>query len=185
MKLPVTDSELVALSKKGNTLAFGELVKKYEKFVYNTAYTFLLNREDAFDISQNSFIKAWRNISSFEEKSSFSTWLYRITVNSAKDYLISKNKNSTLEIDEEVSDLTSPESEYIKKESLSNIEMAINSLDEDLKEVVLLREIEELSYNEISEVLEIELGTVKSRLSRARAKLREILLEQKQISSVK
>ena len=185
MKLPVTDSELVALSKKGNTLSFGELVKKYEKFVYNTAYAFLLNREDAFDVSQNSFIKAWRNISSFEEKSSFSTWIYRITVNSAKDFLVSKNKNSTLEIDEQVKDLSSPESEYIKKESLSNIEMAINSLEEDLKEVVLLREIEELSYNEISEVLEIELGTVKSRLSRARAKLREVLLEQKESFPVK
>ncbi len=181
----MTEKELVSLAKKGNGSAYGELIKKHEKFIYNTAYGFVLNADDAFDISQESFIKAWKNISNFEEKSSFSTWLYRITVNTAKDYLISKSKKPSLLLEEEVTDLTSPESEYIKKETLSEIERAVSLLDEDLREIIILRELDSLTYDEISQLLQIELGTVKSRLSRARAKLRTFLREQNEEFFVK
>lgn len=184
------ESELIALCQKGNCTAYGELVKKYEKFVYNTAYGFVLNSDNAFDISQDTFIKAWRKISSFEGKSSFSTWLYRITVNTAKDFLSSTKNKTALLCDEEgkaldILDKETPESQYIKKETLTEIEKAVMALDEDLREVIILREVENLTYNEIALCLEIELGTAKSRLSRARQKLRTILREQNEEFFVK
>ena len=188
------DKENVYLEKArlGDGEAFGELVRFYESFVYNTAYGFMLNPDDAFDVAQDAFLKAWRGIKDFKGTSAFSTWLYRITVNTAKDALTLKNKrgaelSSTLEEGEvmDTPDTETPEKALVEKERREALKRAIDSLDVSMREIVILRELNGLSYEEISMILDVELGTVKSRLSRAREKLREILLEQKEIFGVK
>ncbi|MBQ7897353.1 MAG: sigma-70 family RNA polymerase sigma factor [Clostridia bacterium] len=188
------DKEKVYLEKArcGDGEAFGELVRFYESFVYNTAYGFMLNPDDAFDVAQDAFLKAWRGIKDFKGSSAFSTWLYRITVNTAKDALALKKKrgaelSSTLEEGEilDTPDLNTPETAFIEKESREELKRAIDSLDDSMREIIILRELNEMSYEEISEALDTELGTVKSRLSRAREKLREKILEQKENFSVK
>ena len=188
------DKEKMYLEKArlGDGEAFGELVRFYESFVYNTAYGFMLNPDDSFDVAQDAFLKAWRGIKDFKGSSAFSTWLYRITANTAKDALALKKKraselSSTLEDGEvlDTPDLSTPEKAFIEKESHEELIKALNSLDEAMREIVILRELNGLSYEEISAILDVELGTVKSRLSRAREKLREKILEQKEKFPVK
>lgn len=176
------DSFFVKKAKEGDGEAYGELVRRYEKFVYNTAYGITLNSFDAFDASQNAFIKGWRAINTFKEESSFSTWLYRIVSNCAKDIVFERQKRKADLPAEEVAGLSggiTPEDEYIKNEEGELLKKAILSLDSDSREIIVMRELSELSYAEIAEALEIEIGTVKSRLNRARTKLREKILEQK------
>lgn len=191
MKSPVNEKFLVAKAKNGDGEAFGELVRFYEKFVYNTAYGFLFSPHDAFDVSQEAFIKAWRSINSFKGDSAFSTWLYRITVNTAKDALFAKARRkelSSTDSEGEIIDTPAPdtpETEYIRKERREELMRAIDTLDEDAREIIILRELDGLSYEEIAELLKIELGTVKSRLSRARARLSQKLLEQNEKFFVK
>lgn len=191
MKGPENEKLLVARAKKGDGEAFGELVRFYEKFVYNTAYAFLFSADDAFDVSQDAFIKAWRGINNFKGDSAFSTWLYRIVVNTAKDAISRRGKRrelSSTDSEGEIIDAPAPdtpEAEYIKKESREELFQAIDTLDEDAREIIILRELDGLSYEEIATLLGLELGTVKSRLSRARAKLSEKLMEQNEKFFVK
>lgn len=180
MKKCENEEKLIKEAQKGNTLSFGELVRHYEKFVFNTALSFMANYDDAFDVAQESFIKAWQKIATFKGDAAFSTWLYRITANTAKDTLSDRNKRwSEGEIPEQTpSAEDTPEESTVRKENITELNKALNSLDEDMREILILREFEELSYSEISDLLGIEMGTVKSRLNRAREKLRETL-EQK------
>ena len=183
---------LIKKSQAGDGEAFGELVRHYEKFVYNTAYGFLTNPDDAFDVSQEAFIKAWRSIEGFREKSLFSTWLYRITVNTAKDALEKRSRlrlemSSTDEEGEtlDLPDVSTPESDFIKKETSEELYRAINSLDDTAREFIILRDVNSLTYEEISALTETEIGTVKSRINRAREKLKEKLREQNKAFEVK
>ncbi len=180
MKKCDNEEKLIKEALKGNAAAFGDLVRYYEKFVFNVAFSFMTNYDDAFDVAQETFIKAWRKLSLFKGDSAFSTWLYRITVNTSKDALSQRNRRwSEGEADEHIpSHHETPEENAIREENARELKKALDSLDSDMREIVILREIEELSYSEISNLLGIEMGTVKSRLSRAREKLREILREQ-------
>lgn len=187
MKKCENEEKLISESLKGNTLAFGELVRHYEQFVFNVAYSFTSNYDDAFDVAQDSFIKVWQKLSTFKGDSAFSTWLYRITANTAKDALLQRNKNQNSdELNEQIpSQHETPEDATIREENARELKEALNKLEADARQIIILREFEELSYTEISEVLGVEIGTVKSRLNRAREKLREILLEQNKVSFVK
>lgn len=191
MKGMENEKLLVERAKKGDGEAFGELVRFYEKFVYNTAYGFLFLRDDAFDASQEAFIKAWRGIKSFKGDASFSTWLYRITVNTAKDAVSARVKRRELSSTDAEGDIIdtpiheTPETAYLEKERRETLSHAIDTLPEDFREIIILRELDGLSYEEIATLLELELGTVKSRLSRARAKLSEKLVEQNEKFFVK
>lgn len=180
MKKCDNEEKLVKEAIKGNTLAFGELVRHYEKFVFNVAYSFTANYDDAFDVAQDSFIKAWKKLSLFKGEASFSTWLYRITANTAKDLLAERNRRQhESEADEHIpSQYETPEERAIREENARELRQALDALDPEMREILVLRELEQLSYTEISELLGLEMGTVKSRLSRAREKLREILREQ-------
>lgn len=180
---------LVKRAKKGDVLAFSELVKRYERYVINLVYRTLGRSEDAEDIAQEAFVKAFLNIKKFKEESKFSTWLSRIVVNLCMDK--TREKSNREENLEEGVWLTIPQSSYYgPEETLERMEIqerirdAVTSLPEDLRMVFVLREFEGLSYQEISEMLDIPIGTVESRLYRARMKLKSLLSDLKSVEEV-
>ena len=184
---------LVKRAQADDDEAFSELVLHYERFVYNTAAKALLaggrNADGADDVAQSAFIKAWRNIKSFRGDCSFSTWLYRITVNTARDLLRVESRRPTVSLtrdddtDEDggewdvpiTSGDTVPEDALDRKEAILAVRRAIEELPDEHRQVIVMRDIHELSYQEISEILGIEIGTVRSRLNRGRQKLKNIL----------
>ncbi len=183
------DAELIKSFQSGKKAAFDELVLKHKDKVFNLCYWFLGDYQDANDLAQETFLKAYRALKKFRFESAFSTWIYRIAVNTCKNrlksfqYRIKKKfvhlnnteaakSNPGVEIADESS---SPEIELGRKEKSRLIQAAINSLAAEKKAVVVLRDIEGLSYEEISSVTGFNLGTVKSKLARARQDLREKL----------
>ena len=185
--------ELVKKARAGSEEAFGILVETYERFVYHAALRALRicggRRDDGEDVAQKAFIKAWRALDSFRGECSFSTWLYRITVNCARDHCRRENRRPAvsltpaedgngepIEIDVPVTEGDEvPESALDRKETVRAVRRAIESLPEDMRQVIILRDLQELPYAEIASLMGIEVGTVKSRISRGRAALRELL----------
>lgn len=177
--------------QSGDKEAFDKLVLENMNKVFNLCYRFVGNYEEADDCAQETFIKVYRHLNKFRFQSAFSTWLYRIAVNTCKNHLKSagyRNSKETVSIDKdirsnegetykfEIKDETlSPANVLERKEKSAQIQSAINSLSGEHKEVVVLRDIEGLSYGKIAEITGNELGTVKSKLARAREKLREKL----------
>lgn len=169
--------------------AYEKLVRKFEKFVFNTVYFDVKNREDAFDISQEVFIKVYKSLYTFRGDSAFSSWLYRICKNCTYDFIRKENKNNAISISElsmddddkadfdipDSSEKNNPEASYEKTELKKTVRNAIDKLSEEHKSVILLRDIEGYSYSEIAQTLMLEEGTVKSRISRARELLRKFL----------
>jgi len=184
------EKRLVNKAKNGNIAAFEELITAHEVKIYNIAYRMFHNEEDAKDLSQEIFIKVFENIGKFKGNSSFSTWLYRIATNTCIDELRRRKGKETYSIDAEVetdegnmkreySDLKpNPEEMAINKEVSIQIQNAMDHLSEEHKTAIILRDLQGLEYNEISEILECSLGTVKSRISRARRQLIELLVKQ-------
>ncbi len=182
---------LIRRAKDGDDEAFGEIVTLCERFVYNTACRILAQSDggisDAEDVAQAAFLKAWRSLGSFRGECSFTTWLFRITVNCAKDALRTSSRHPTVSItrtddgEEKEWDLPEtntdllPEENLEKRERIEGIRRAINELPEEQRQVLILRDLQELPYTQIAEMLELELGTVKSRLNRARLNLKNIL----------
>ena len=189
---PPDEKELVEEVKAGNDDAFGEIVERYEKLVFNAACRVLSSSgrstDAADEIAEDAFVKAWRNIRSFRGDCSLSTWLYRIAVNTAKDRLRSDARHASLSLtlsdeDDEVHEWdvpvtsgdTVPEDAVERQETILAVRRAIEELPEDMRKVVVMRDINEMPYSDIAEILGIELGTVKSRLSRGRAALKKLL----------
>lgn len=177
------DLLLVEKSRKGDKRAFEELVLKYQDRVYNLCRYMLTSPSDAEDAAQDAFIKAYRNLSGFDPTAGFSAWLFRIAVNSCIDHKrkpVHGSLNRTSAEGEEYaveaeSSLPGPESSLESKESGQAIERALNMLSEKLRAVIVLREMEGLAYEEIAEALDVSVGTVKSRIARAREELKGIL----------
>jgi RNA polymerase sigma-70 factor (ECF subfamily) len=181
------DEMLVRKTLKGEREAFSELVKRYQGKAYGIAMGILGNREDALDVVQDSFIKAYNSLSGFRFSSKFFTWFYRLLVNRSIDRLRSASRGEGLSFDEtwmkedgtrsrSMSEYTDGPLEAIQKGELREvIRGAIESLPEHQRAVVVLREVEGLSYEEIARVLDISTGTVMSRLHYARGRLREII----------
>lgn len=184
---------MVQLARAGDEDAFGMLVTTYERFVYHTALRVLRmcggNVQDGEDVAQNAFLKAWRSLPSFRGDCAFSTWLYRITVNCARDHCRSQFRHPTVSLtttDEEGEEVeidvpvtegdTVPEDVLVREETVRQVRHAIESLPPEMRAVILLRDMEELSYSAIADLLHLEVGTVKSRLNRARNALKELLL---------
>lgn len=183
------EEKLILEIQKGNKEAFEGLVSKYQNKIYTLCYRYTGNYEDARDLAQEVFIKVYRNIGKFERRSSFSTWIYQIAGNTCKDYL-RKNKNkSEFSLDEEVfnngeaftpqvlKDENTPDLQYEEKEKLSILKEAIKNLNPEYKVVIILREFQNLSYEEIAKETNTSIGTVKSRLSRGRNVLKNIFLQ--------
>ena len=184
----MTDLELVTAAQQGDQAAFGALEEKYQAMAYSQALRMVGNPDDAADATQDAFLNAWRALPGFQGQSSFSTWLYRLTSNACIDLLRRSKRRPTLSItvadeDEEGPQETdipderwSPERELERKETRQTVRSGLSALSPEHREVLALREFEGLSYQEIAQLLELEEGTVKSRIARARLALREFLL---------
>ena len=179
------DKHILARARRGELDAFEELVRQYEKRVYAVALRSSGSPEDAADITQEVFLRAWRSIESFRGDSGFSTWLFRITMNLCVDHARHKHaqpQTQPIVVGEEDAERPIPDPAPTPEEHLENSELgrelaaALDEVSEEHRRIVLLRDVSGLSYTEIAEVLEISEGTVKSRLSRARIALRTILL---------
>jgi RNA polymerase sigma-70 factor (ECF subfamily) len=189
-----SDEQLINMSVKGDASAFGVLVERYQNKAYAISIKIVQNHDDALDCVQDSFIKAFRSLSSFNFQSSFNTWLYRIVTNTSLD-LLRKNKKYQsnipiekplsgdddddyfIQIEDQKADV---ENIAVSNQTVIAVREAISQLSEDLKKVILLFEIEQFSLIEVSKILNIPVGTVKSRLFRAREKL-AILLKDKEL----
>ncbi|MGK0357740.1 MAG: RNA polymerase sigma-70 factor (ECF subfamily) [Bradymonadia bacterium] len=189
VELGLTDQELVIRCKQGDHRAFRILVDKYQRRAYGVAMGILRNPEDAMDAAQEAFIKVFRNISGFKGDSSFYTWLYRITVNVCIDHCRKHGKMKSVEYDETFKrrdelgavPLTAntramhPGEAFDQQELGGVLEDAIGKLSENHRAILLLREVEGLSYDEIASVMDCHLGTVMSRLHHARKNLQKVL----------
>lgn len=181
------DLEMVRAVIDGDTTAYRGLVEKYQGRVYAMVYGMLRNREDARDVTQEAFVKAYRNLQSFRMDSSFYTWLYRIAMNLAIDHTRKRKRQHTSAFDEgiaaredggDISDIhheDGPGRALERKQLYKQIMDAMEKLPEDQRQVILLRELEGLSYKEIAQVMDIPEGTVMSRLFYARKKLQKML----------
>ena len=172
------DADLVRLCQNGDMAAFEQLFYKYQERVYSTALRMMDNKEDALDLTQEIFLRVYQNMHKFKFTSAFSTWLYRLAVNLCIDELRKRKRfANTTPLEEAVSqaDVNTPEDHAISKDREKQVWEALNSLKEKERTIIILRDIEGLSYKEIAEVLKCSLGRVKSRLHEARQKLRAIL----------
>ena len=181
------DQQLVIRSQKGDTNAFDELVTHYRGKVYAMIVNMIRNDADSWDLAQDVFVKAWRALPKFEARSSFYTWLYRITHNVTYDWMRKKKITAGTEFDDQVAleaepgSHTSPHASPRPDQSAeggelkAQIDAAIQELSADHRQAILLKEIEGLSYQEIADVMECSIGTVMSRLFYARKKLQEKL----------
>lgn len=171
-----SEAELIAEAARGNTGAFAELVRMHRMRVLRTAFGVLGSQDEAEDVAQDVFIKVWRSLGSFQRDTSFSSWLYRITVNTAIDVLRRRREESGLDV-EYVSPQARPEESALRSASQERVRAAIARLPESARIALTLREFEQLSYKEIAEVLQIPIGTVMSRLNYARESLKKLLSE--------
>ena len=173
------DQKLVAQVQRGDTSAFDLLVRKYQHKIMKLIGRYVRDRSEVEDVAQEAFIKAYRAIRSFRGESAFYTWLYRIAVNTAKNYLDSQGRRppgSDMEIDDAeliggntgLRDQATPERNLLTEEIATTVNRALEALPEDLRTAITLRELEGLSYEEIAQVMDCPIGTVRSRIFRAR-----------------
>ena len=182
------EAKIIRAVVDGNTNAFEDLVLEYQKQVYHITLKMTGNEEDAFDLSQEAFLKAFRSLSTFRGEAGFGSWLYRMAANLCIDFLRKKKRQGgqiiSLDAEEEdrrpteLPDLRyEPQNALEKKEVQEKVRAGLEKLPHEQKLILVLRDVEGFSYQEISDALKIELGTVKSRIYRARAHLARLLTE--------
>ena len=181
------DQALVERVKRGDKAAFDLLVIKYQSRIINLVMRFVRNHADALDVTQEAFIKAYRALPNFRGDSAFYTWLYRIAVNTAKNYLAVQANRRLPEVDQDLSEmeqidggtalkeLDTPENLLLTQEIQDTIVRAIENLPEDLRTAITLRELDGLSYEEIAVAMDCPIGTVRSRIFRAREAIEKLL----------
>ena len=185
----VSEADLVRRCQAGDTEAFGELVTRYRARVFSMIYNMVHSEQDAWDLAQDSFLKAWKSIKRFRWRSSFYTWIYRIVMYVTIDWLRKKQvKGGGAEFDDAIqlkevdpASKTVPKTDALPYETMerseirARIDKAITQLSPEQRAVILMREIEEMQYREIAEALGCSIGTVMSRLFYARKKLQNLL----------
>ena len=174
------DHELVVRVQKGDKTAFDLLVRKYQHRIAKLISRYVYDRTEVEDVTQEAFIKAYRAMAGFRGDSAFYTWLYRIAINTAKNHLVSQGRrlpaSNTFENEDgepfeptaNVPDMATPETSMLTNEIGTTVIAAMDALPEDLRTAITLREIDGLSYEEIAEVMDCPIGTVRSRIFRAR-----------------
>lgn len=183
--LPIDDQTLIERSRRGDVAAFEPLVAKYRDRAWRLAFNILRDREDAWDVTQDAFIRAWQALPSFRGQSAFYTWLFRIVVNVASDRARQRAARGrafgTERVPEEdweramIDEGAAPDDEARRAEERERISRALAALPEHHRTIIMLSDLEGLSYREIAEVLDIPMGTVMSRLHHARKRLRDVL----------
>lgn len=185
---------LVKKSQSGDVESFELLISSYDKRAYNIAYRIMRNEEDAKDMAQEALFRVFRSIKDFKGQSAFSTWLYRIVTNICLDELRRRKNEKYVPIDSTIqtdsgelhmelcSDKETPERAFERDEQRELIKNAIDGLSEEYRSVIVLRDIQGFSYDEISVILDCSLGTVKSRINRARTILRDRLKSSMELS---
>ncbi len=183
----VVDAALVRQAQSGDSPAFDQIVTRYRGKVFGMCYHLVQNEQDAWDLAQDSFVKAWRALPSFKGESSFYTWIYRIAHNTCYDWLRKRKIESAGEFNDEIHRTVAVGAEAVPKDNqrpdevLKNMELgdriqlAIAQLTPDHRTIIVLREVEGQSYEEIAQIMETSVGTVMSRLFYARKKLQELL----------
>jgi RNA polymerase sigma-70 factor, ECF subfamily len=184
---------LLHQSKNGDMAAFEQLIEGYQKKVFNIALRMLGNPDDASEVAQEVFIRVYKSVKNFKEESSFSTWIYRITTNTCLDELRKRKNKEHISLDEDIhhedgdmkrqveDSRPTPDIIAEKNELRKIVKLAINSLSEDHRIVIILRDIQDLSYEEIAKIVKCPEGTVKSRINRARSELKEILKRKREL----
>ncbi len=179
MTATATDRQLVAKVQKGDSRAFDLLVLKYQHKIMSLISRYVHDADEVQDVAQEAFIKAYRALPNFRGESAFYTWLYRIAINTAKNHLVSRSRRppgSDVEVEDAeyyegggaLRDIESPESALYGAELKAVVERAIQELPDDLRTAVTLREFDGLSYEDIAEIMSCPVGTVRSRIFRAR-----------------
>jgi len=187
--LSLKEASLIEQSKAGDIDSFEQLIAAHQKKAFNIAYRILGNLEDANDVTQEALIKAYRGIINFNGKSSFSTWLYTIVNNACIDFIRKNRKTNVTYLDREYeteegsykvqvySNEESPEELFEKKEVQKLVHESINRLSYEHRRIIVLRDIQQFSYQEIAQILNCSEGTVKSRINRARSNLKMLIKE--------
>lgn len=181
-----SDQLLVERVQQGDKRAFDLLVLKYQHKIIAVVHRYVRDSADVNDVVQEAFIKAYRALTNFRGDSAFYTWMYRIAINTAKNYLISKGRRppaSDVDIDdaeyysgnENLQDMDTPENNLFRDELQNAVQQVIKQLPDDLRTAVTLREMEGLSYEEIADVMECPVGTVRSRIFRAREAIDKVV----------
>ena len=181
----INEREWIQRVLSGDQDAFAHLVKEYEKQVYHLCLRMVGNSEDAADLAQEAFFKAWKGLKFYKFEASFPTWLYRLTTNVCIDFLRKQKRQLTVSLtveDEEDGQETElpdhaplPEEQLLKKERQQQIQRAMQELEEEARLILSLRVVEDLSYEQIAQIMDLKIGTVKSRLARARERLKKSL----------
>ncbi|MGX8699525.1 MAG: RNA polymerase sigma factor [bacterium] len=190
---PEEEKTLVAKAAKGDEAAFEALVRANERLVYAAARKLTGDAEEALDVAQEAFLRAWRHLEKYRGEARFGVWLYRLTYNCAMDAIRKRRETLSLDADEEeggalpemADEAPLPEETVLREEQRREVREAIAALDPEKREILVLRELNGLSYEEIGHALGLEAGTVKSRISRARAALAEILVKRGTFSTGK
>ena len=175
------EREIVLRCQNGDADAMGTLITQYQQWVYNIAYGILGHHQDAEDVAQDAFVSAWENIGNFQFRSRFSTWLYRIVKNKCLNHIdqYQRRKTDPTEIDDSQPwvplDTVTPEAEALRTEEKEIVHAALAKLKPSHREILVLRELQDLSYEEIAEIVGCTLGRVKSRLHEARKALKKEL----------
>ncbi len=179
------DDRLIADCLKGQTAAFGELVRRYQDRLFNTVFRLVDSAEDAQDVVQEAFLHAYQSLDRFKGESQFFTWLYRIAVNSAISLKRKQRIVVSLHIDREgqgsvpephdVSELSQPDLVLERADEERRIQAALNRLSPEHRAVLILKDLEDQKYETMAEILQVPIGTIRSRLHRARLELREVL----------
>lgn len=175
----ITDQALVERVQRGDKKAFDLLVLKYQQRIMKVLSRYVRDSSEVQDLAQEAFIKAYRAIPNFRGESAFYTWLYRIAINTAKNFIVAQGRRppsadidatdaETYDGESALKDYASPEKETLRDEIKETVFKAIDELPEDLKTAITLRELEGMSYEEIAEAMECPIGTVRSRIFRAR-----------------
>ncbi len=181
------DQQLVERAQRGDKQAFGLLVEKYQRKLARLLSRFIRDPAEVEDVTQEAFVKAYRALASFRGDSAFYTWLYRIGINTAKNYLVAQGRRAptTTALDnEEVEssedgeglwEVNTPENELMSKQIVQTVNSTLQNLPDELRRAITLREIEGLSYEEIANIMDCPIGTVRSRIFRAREVIAEKL----------
>ena len=175
------DAQLIAEVRNGNSEAFGDIVRKYQTRLFNTLHHVMGNREEAEDVGQDAFVQAFVKLDTYQGKSAFYTWLYRIAFNLSVSYRRRKKNEASIDQMREatgiepVSDVADPDQGLLRDEQVQQVRAAIADLGDEHRAILVLREMEGCCYDTIGEILDLAPGTVRSRLHRARLQLKDKL----------